>query len=385
MGRLGAVGDAEPELGRIAQKALAMLRRDGTRDEASGIDSDAHVAGELAVVFLCRGGLERIVAEEIEARIPSARDISPGAPGGGRVTARWRGRLAELLTVRTALEFGVALPVGRSGADHELCVRALASEEAKTAIAAWTTGSVRYRIQWAGQGHRRGATWSVVRAVGESEPSWVNDPTASTWEVRVDVHAAPPTALLVPRKLVDRRFAYRERDVPAASHPTLAAALVRASRPRANDVVWDPFVGSGTELIERAKVGPFAKLLGTDTDARALDVARANARAAEVPLSLERGDATRHRPPAVSAILTNPPMGRRVARDGSLADLLDAFVDHASTVLVADGRLVWLSPLGGRTAARAEARGLTVVLREPVDMGGFFAELQVFESRRRAY
>ena len=41
-----------------------------------------------------------------------------------------------------------------------------------------------------------------------------------------------------------------------------------SSGARADDVVWDPFVGSGTELVERALAGPYARLLGSDTDPR---------------------------------------------------------------------------------------------------------------------
>jgi uncharacterized protein with von Willebrand factor type A (vWA) domain len=73
-------------------------------------------------------------------------------------------------------------------------------------------------------------------------------------------------------------------------------------------------------------------------------------------------------------------MGRRVARDGSLGALLDQFTDHAARVLSPGGRLVWLSPLAGQTAARAEANGLRVTLRQTVDMGGFHAEMQVWEK-----
>jgi 23S rRNA G2445 N2-methylase RlmL len=191
------------------------------------------------------------------------------------------------------------------------------------------------------------------------------------------------SALLTPQKLADPRFTYRLKDVPAASHPTIAAALVRASGMREDDVVWDPFVGSGSELIERARAGPYRALFGSDTDPRALDAARTNLEAARLGgVSLSEGDATTYAPPDVTRIITNPPMGRRVARDGSLAELLDRFTDHAARVLAKGGGTVtWLSPMGGRTAERAEARGFQVTTRQQVDLGGFQAELQVWSIR----
>jgi len=387
-GRLEAVRDGDAELARIARKAEAMLARDGSRGEESAIAGERAGDFDVDVVFSCRPGLERIVAEEVGEQCPSARSIERGPEGSGKVMFVWRGAPMALFAVRTMLGFGFALPpvpISGPGDLEAACVRALASEHARRIVETWTKGSVRYRIDWEGEGHKRGATWRVVDAarvqVRANGRPWVNDPTESTWQVSVSATPGAARVVLVPRKLADPRFAYRVRDVPAASHPTIAAALVRASRPQADDVVWDPFVGSGSELIERARAGPYRKLLGSDTDARALDAARANVEAASLPdVSLELGDATEHAPRGVTRILTNPPMGRRVARDGSLADLLDRFTDHAAHVVGRGGRLAWLSPLGARTAARAEANGFRVVLRQSVDMGGFHAELQVWEK-----
>jgi tRNA G10 N-methylase Trm11 len=138
-------------------------------------------------------------------------------------------------------------------------------------------------------------------------------------------------------------------------------------------------MGSGVELIERALAGPHARLYGSDTEERALDAARANFAAAGVKdVVVELADATKHAPAGTNLIVTNPPMGRRVARDGTLGLLLERFVDHAADILPAGGRLVWLSPLGARTTARAAARGFSVTMDTEVDMGGFRARLQRF-------
>jgi 23S rRNA G2445 N2-methylase RlmL len=243
-------------------------------------------------------------------------------------------------------------------------------------------GTVRYRIAWATGGHHRSATWSAARAIAARLPGWINDPTASTWEIVAREDKQQLHIEISPRGLNDPRFGYRVRDVPAASHPTLAAALVRVAGVRDDDVVWDPFMGSGVELIERAHAGKYARLVGSDTDPRALDAARANFGAAGVRgVQIDLADAVAYAPPKTTLIITNPPMGRRLVRDGSLATLLDRFVDHASVVLSRGGRLVWLSPLGTRTSERARARGLTAILEEVVDMGGFPAHLQRFERQ----
>ena len=81
----------------------------------------------------------------------------------------------------------------------------------------------------------------------------------------------------------------------------------------------------------------------------------------------------------MSLVLTNPPMGRRVARDGSLGALLDGFVRNVARALRPGGRLVWLSPLAAQTARNARSAGLVVRDGPDVDLGGFSARLQLCE------
>jgi 23S rRNA G2445 N2-methylase RlmL len=211
----------------------------------------------------------------------------------------------------------------------------------------------------------------------------VNDPRGATWEVVVQHRAAEPHVVLVPRSFDDPRFSYRRRDVPAASHPTVAAALARAAGVRADDVVWDPFVGSGLELVERARLGPYRRLVGTDIDARALDAARENLRAAGVTAELALADAAAYRPGGVTLVLTNPPMGRRVARERDLPRLLEGFLGQAARVLTPGGKLVWLSPLPALTREVASKLGLRAQAGPPVDMGGFDTELQTLTKAPR--
>jgi tRNA G10 N-methylase Trm11 len=209
----------------------------------------------------------------------------------------------------------------------------------------------------------------------------VNDPTRSTWELLVSPGPQLEIAL-VPRAIVDPRFTWRRADVPAASHPTLAAALARVGGVDAGDVVWDPFVGSGAELVERALLGPFQSLRGTDLDARALTAARENLDAARIDATLDEGDALTRTPPGVTLIITNPPMGRRASRTAGLPDMLDRFLSHAASVLRPAGRLAWIAPWPERSRAIAVRAGLVLEWARKVDMGGFSAEMQRWSKRR---
>ena len=152
-----------------------------------------------------------------------------------------------------------------------------------------------------------------------------------------------------------------------------------------DDAVWDPFVGSGTELCERALAGPYRSLVGSDMEPRALQIARVNLEAAGVrDALLVQGDAVTRRPPGPppTRIITNPPLGRRVQRASALGPMLDRFLVHAADVLAPGGRIVWISPFPRRTREFAATRGLALIEAREVDMGGFTAEMQVLEKRR---
>ena len=138
--------------------------------------------------------------------------------------------------------------------------------------------------------------------------------------------------------------------------------------------------GAGAELVERARLGPYARLVGTDVDAKAVAATLANMERAGVDrarISVEQASALDRVPDGVTLILTNPPMGRRVER-GTHAELLERFVDHAAHVLVPGGALVWLVPEPRHIQDRAKAAGLERARAFSVDMGGFSAELGVY-------
>jgi predicted RNA methylase len=311
------------------------------------------------------------------------------------------------------LSFGFPIRGGpvRPGESFEDAVaRTADGAEARRVLGTWTRGTVRYRLAWSGGGHRRALAFGVAAAIArraQARPAggasdadgvpgieWMNDPTASLWEIVVSPPPAAGASVragaaedsidldLVTRGLEDPRFAWRRRDVPAASHPTIAAALVQVAGVRADDVVWDPFVGSGAELVERALAGPFASLLGTDLDERALAAARENLSAARVNARLERADALVHEPSGVTLVITNPPMGRRASRTEALAGLLDRFLERMGQRVAPGGRLVWITPWAERSRDAGARAGLSLDWTRTIDMGGFDAELQRWVKRR---
>ena len=375
--RLGQLASEDADLARRRERARLMIERRLGRG-AGGLRLDVPLEHGVRVALSCRAGLAGMLAAELEGR------FRPQVCGATRVEVWHSGTLGELLAARTALDvallFGLAPPDGAP--PEQRIAAALAAPECVEALGRWSVGVPRFRVQWLGAGHRRALSWALARALRERTTALVNDPAQATWTLRAAPDGSGELAL-VPRFALDPRFDYRRADVPAASHPTLAAALARFAGVAADEVVWDPFVGSGLELIERARLGPVRELWGSDIDARALEAARQNLEAAGLSgARLVSGDALTFAPPEPSLIITNPPMGRRVARDGSLGALLDGFLEHAARVLRPGGRLVWLSPLGERTERRGRELGFEVGGGPDVDMGGFTARLQRLTRRR---
>jgi 23S rRNA G2445 N2-methylase RlmL len=382
---LALLADRPGELGRVVREACEKLERSRARSEETTLDDRAKPAHAIAVLLHVRAGLETLLLSELD------EDLNARAAGRGRIAVELNGRLMKLWKARTFLHMGFPLPPQRieNPADatslEDAVVRALTSAHAADVFASFTRGPVRWRLEWADAGHRRAATARIARAVAAVRPDLINDPRAAPWEAAVHERAGRVAIELWPRGLVDPRFLWRVKMIPAASHPTIAAALARVAGVRIDDVVWDPFVGAGAELVERALLGRYDEMIGTDTDAAALDAAKANLKAAKVArVQLTRSDARRFWPrKPITLVITNPPMGRRVPTDGRTSDLLTATLEHAAEVMAPGGRFVWMSPLPVLTAGCARDLGFVVRERRSVDMGGFEAELQAFALPRQ--
>ncbi|HEY1811871.1 MAG TPA: HEAT repeat domain-containing protein [Kofleriaceae bacterium] len=376
LGKLRALdpgGDAE--LARRRDRALLVADRSGKRGEDSSVRDDVAPRSSLTVVLHCKRGLARLLADELRAGTVIASPATAGraaAPEAVRSTiddasvelalaGPWRG----LWRSRLWLDAGIRVPRPALADPAESIARGIV--DAAPLLAAWTTGPIRWRLD-VGSGKQRAVIWRVAKLVAAAAPALVNDPTETTWDVIV----RDASLELQPRRITDPRFAYRVADVPAASHPTVAAALAFAAGARQGDRVWDPFVGSALELIERSRLGPVRSLAGTDLSEGALAAARANLAAAGVTATLELGDAR-----AVlgerdlELVITNPPLGGRVQVDAPA--LLAQLLPIVARRLVAGGRLVWIVPAhaAAHLGKLADKLALRRTLFVPdVDLGG---------------
>jgi len=370
---LARLRDLEPPetLKQVVERARLILERSALRAEgvADPIAIGRPLPERLTIVLECRAGLAAFLAEEAAAFQP--RVTSPS-----EVTFDYEGPLEPLLRLRLASSVAISWPLDQ-GTSPGGVLSGLLSPRLVAALKAWSNGALRFRLEWQGAGHRRADTWRIAQGLHEAASPLLNDPVQAPWTI--EVQPQPARLRLLPSAAPELRFDYRVRDVPAASHPTLAAALAYVAGARSDDVVWDPFVGSGVELVERAHLGPLRELHGTDLDARALSAARENlTRAGISGVDLQQADARNHRIAGLTLVLTNPPMGRRVLRARGLSGVLCQVVRNVASQLLPGGRMVWLSPFPEATARAAADAGLDVEQLGPIDLGGFSAELQRF-------
>ncbi len=341
----------------------------------------------LLVCLRCRRGLEDIVRDEVESAFPKNRfRVASTAPGLLLLRPATAFSLRDLYSLRCFATVGFVL--GQVSAnDHNLAkniARTLTSPLSRSLFTALTEGVPRYRLEFVARGHLRGLVKNVTSLAYAMAPGILNDPRNALWSV--DVHPAGQmlSIELRPRLSPDPRFDFRLQDVPAASHPPLAACMARLAGPLDPDgVLWDPFCGSGLELIERARLGGVRQAWGTDRSAAAIAIAEQNFTAARLatPARFACCDfrdfpqASGLRPHSVGQIISNPPLGRRVPipnLPGLIRDLFAA----ANSLLRPGGSLVFVNPV----SLPSPHRSLRLESSRLIDLGGFECRLQHYRQ-----
>lgn len=342
--------------------------------KGSSLLSEISLCKSAPVALYCRAGLEDLLLE-------SARTLKLNAriSGRGLVLINMESDAAKLkpspFTMLTSMrvwhDIGFVFPFSPSGGIEKIAE--LISGPISKCLAPFGT---RVRFDWQAS---RSVNWDLAARLQKAGSTLVNAPREADWDLMIDQEAGRIVAK--PKAWFDLRFDYREKDVPASSHAPLAAALAALAEVRPGEVVWDPFCGAGTEIIEAGLSQPRAVLIGSDIDPKAIEAARHNVRRAGIKAEWLVGDFRGNLfPGAVDIILTNPPLGRRVAPGDARAMADDLIALAAKRLRSATGRLIWVAPDAGSAAVTAVRAGLVVVTSRRVDMGGFDAEIQILRK-----
>ena len=374
---------------RTGQKIKAGLARNESPSSVKmrGILSEFK---ELRIHLHTRRGLEQILRTEVEEYI--------GSHGRFRLVEVRSG----LVAIQAVAPFGVAdiyklrcfgsvgFVLGEViGADEARSIEALASlitsAMSRRILQTFTDGSIRYRLEFVGRGHQRATVRLLASRTYELCPEILNDPRHAPWSVAIHSSGQKSSVELCPR-LTDPRFSYRQDDVPAASHPPLAACMARLAGRGDNEIVWDPFCGSGLELIESVLLGGVRSIYGTDLSAEAIAITERNVAAASIKSVQTKFTCCDFRDfssleglgrDSATLIITNPPMGKRVPIP-NLHGLIEDLFSVAASVLKPGGRLVFANPF----CMESPQRCLKLQFRQTVDFGGFDCRLEMYRKAK---
>jgi 23S rRNA G2445 N2-methylase RlmL len=373
----GPLGDAEQKIkARIARRETpSVLRVNAIMDPGS----------DLRIHLRSRSGLEQFVCDEVAQRMHGKFRVAEVHPGRVAIIPSAPFSLADIYEMRCFGTVGIVLGTVNAANQAEATeglAAVITSALSRWLLGTFTEGAIRYRLNFVFKGHQRAAVDRLAKQVYARCPEILNDPRNVTWTIDIYPNGSGHLVELRPNMTPDPRFAYRRRDVPAASHPPLAACLVRLAGRLPNEVIWDPFCGSGLELIESALLGGARSVCGTDLSSHAIAIAQnnfASAQVESVPATFICGDfrkiaSTKNFAGGpVTLIITNPPMGMRVPvadLHGLIADLFRV----SASVLKPGGRLVFVNPLARITPPPS----LKLEFAQKVDMGGFECRLEKY-------
>jgi len=335
-----------------------------------------------------RRGLEVFVREELEHN-PRTRDrFQVIEAGKGLVALRPLASftLGDLYSLRCCGSVGFVVGLVKESTTPqriEALARAIASPLSRRLFQSFHQGPPRYRLEFMEPQSVRTLVRDITTRAFALCPDILNDSHQAPWAMDVHLTKAGESIELRPRLSPDPRFAYRVGDVAAASHPPLAACLARwAGRTERPERIWDPFCGSGLELIESVLLGNVEELQGTDLSADAVAISEANVGAAALAGVKTRFTCCDFRdfqtkagikPGSLTLVISNPPLGRRI-RVPHLRGMMEDLFRAAATVLQPGGRLVFTNPM----KLDCPVPTLRMESRIIADLGGFDCRLEKY-------
>jgi SAM-dependent methyltransferase len=382
---ISAKGDFKA-LEKTVQKLQANVARSEKPSEVK-LQTVLQQTNGVQIHLRCRTGLESFIKGEFEDKpetlsrfriirtIPETVTIVPTTPFS----------LADLYSSRTFSTASFILGTVDCAKDKlplDEFAAIIASPSTQQLLETFTEGPIRYRLEFLFKLGSGNTVRALADTIFAKAPKLLNDSRNAPWEITLHRIPRGYSVELSAKLRPDPRFAYRQGDVPAASHPPLAACLARLAGAQPNETVWDPFCGSGLELIERGLLGGVKYVFGTDLSPDAIQTAKANL-AAALPPSVKstfvccdfRDYAKIRGLRNISLVVSNPPLGKRVPIP-NLEGLIDDLIKAASDVLKPGGRLIFVNPFNKKNYDPS----LKLQFRQKVDLGCFHCYVEQYQK-----
>ncbi|NJP06481.1 MAG: methyltransferase [Chloroflexaceae bacterium] len=335
------------------------------------IDTESMLSPAIKSELWCRKGVAALVQQECAAHGMPTQVIAPD-----RIRLAQTLSFGQMLTIRTALFPVLVVELPNDPSSPALLGAQFAATHVASEMRRLTQSeAVSYRMTFDNAALSQQTRSQWIAEFASATHGLINRASGYSWEIMV---RSTPKALVFaarPASVVDQRFAYRKSMLPAALHPTLAAAAVQLVPGHADDIVVDPFCGSGTLLAERAMYAPYKRLIGFDHHLDAIQAARINLEGLpNVSLHKTSFKALAKRQ-NVSLIITNPPYGQRVANRKHARVLHNELDSLAAMVLRPGGTLIVFRPPNF-----PDPEQLTVIERRRIDAGGLHVDLIVAQK-----
>ena len=203
-------------------------------------------------------------------------------------------------------------------------------------------------------------------------------------EILIDVHDGKAQLFLNP--LVDPRFRYRVKAVPASIKPGVAACIMSfaGSYFTGDARVLDDFCGAGTLLFERAFY-PYYSLTGVDNKIDAIEAARENSRHAAVHPQFHVVDALKFTGKRYNEVVANMPFGLRVGNHEVNERLYQRYFHILPDILTDHGIAVLYTHEKKLTERLIDASGaLEPLKRTTFDAGGLYPAVYIIRRKNRS-
>ena len=301
------------------------------------------------VEFVFLPGLEDVVRDELDRALGSPRVVTvPGRDDAVQATVV--GSLRPLLRLRTvvapflSLRFDVPRP--RALLDGAHFPRLI---EAVRLAATVDPGARSRSFRFDAAGRDTQVFQHLAEQLGAAT-GMRHDPEEGTtllrvrrppgldaWDVLVRLGARPLSAR-----------PWRRMGYVAAANATVAAAMVRLTRPRPEDAVVNLMCGSGTLLIERLLAAPARLAVGVDLagdaiEAAAVNVAEAGLKGQVQLVESDIADAGWARRGPFDVLLADPPWGDKIGRHEDSEELHDLLLRRGYEVAAPRARFAVLT------------------------------------------
>jgi predicted RNA methylase len=222
----------------------------------------------------------------------------------------------------------------RDGACVKELARAFRDKALRKSLAAnrfAVRGFLRNAPTFPGAGARAAMENAVGRAVGAR-------PDSERPDVELAIHLRDDGKAYFTVAFKSSRDAAAPGELPRST----ARLLCELSEPKPDDVFLDPFMGSGSIPLERARMGPYKLIFASDRDEALVAKVKERLKAKEFerhrrtffPKRLDATDLGRFEDGLFSAIVTDPPWGAwESLNETDLVALYASFLNQASRVL----------------------------------------------------